>query len=286
MRKILKVSKTFAKKYLPRRRIDAHKGDSGSVLIIGGGSGLYGAGILSALAATRCGVGYTHLMTDLTRFPWLKFPDFIVHPVLLKELKIFLKKKSSIVFGIGPGLGNNVRTKKFLLELLKHSECRVVLDADALTVLSEMKNKNKNLKLPSHWILCPHEGEMARLMNTTSILVNKNRKKILLEAQTSYGCVILLKGPETLIADGNHLALMNAGSKALAKAGTGDVLLGMICALLAQGLNGLEAASTASYLHAYSGKLWTAEGADYLGLRPVDLIEILPKAIHSLRTRA
>ncbi len=285
MQKSLKVTRSFVKKCLPKRTNDSHKGESGDVLIVGGGKGLYGAGLLAALAATRTGAGYTHLMTDLSRFPWLKFPDFIVYPLTLMDLKLILKKKSSAVIGIGPGLGINVRSQNLLKELMKHNELNVVIDADALTILAKMKMENSKLVLPAHWILCPHEGEMARLMNVKSLSVKKNRIKILLAAQAAYGCVVMLKGSETLIADKYQIAHITAGSSALAKAGTGDVLLGMICSLLAQGLKGLPAAATACFLHGTAGKIWTSEGRDYLSLRPLDLIEMLPKAIHVLRSR-
>lgn len=275
MRKKINVSQSFVKKWLPKRATHAHKGDGGKVCIIGGGKGLYGAGILSALAATRCGAGYTHLMTDLTNYPWIKFPDFILHPVRISELK----KLTDSAVGIGPGLGINKRTQGLIKTLLRQHSSSVILDADALSVLATM-----NCKLPAHWILTPHEGELARLLGMDSKHIKKDRMSAAIKAQEKYGCVILLKGAETIVVDHKRLAVVKKGSPALAKAGTGDVLLGMISAFCAQNIPAFEAAVLASTVHGQASLFWMAQGNDHLSLRPLDLIETLSATILSLRS--
>jgi NAD(P)H-hydrate epimerase len=272
---ILKVDSNDIKKLIPMRSRLSSKIDGGKVLIVAGGTGLYGAGILSALAATRSGAGYTHLMTDLIKYPWVKFPDFILHKFSLGELK----KNSKHVIAMGPGLGTTESKKRLLRFLIKSNTEKVILDADALTMLSTMKVKH----LPSTWILTPHEGELARLLGVTSAIVKKKREEHLIMAQKKFGCVVLLKGAESLISDGKRIQKVSSGTVALAKAGTGDVLLGMIGAFYAQGLNPVEATIVGAFIHGQASGDWMKKGNDHLSLRPMDLIEQIPQTILKLR---
>ncbi|MEA9357652.1 NAD(P)H-hydrate dehydratase [Bacteriovorax sp. PP10] len=272
---IIKIDSKDAKNLIPKRSKLSSKIDGGKVLIVAGGAGLHGAGILSALAATRSGAGYTHLMTDLVKYPWVKFPDFILHKFSLTELK----KNSKDVIAMGPGLGTAESKKKLLRFLIKSKIEKVVLDADALTMLSTMKVK----QLPSTWILTPHEGELARLLGVTSTSVKKKRVEHLIMAQKKFGCVVLLKGAESLISDGKRIQKVSNGTVALAKAGTGDVLLGMIAAFYAQGLNQVEATVLGTFIHGQASADWMKKGNDHLSLRPMDLIEQIPKTIFKLR---
>jgi ADP-dependent NAD(P)H-hydrate dehydratase len=262
---------------LPIRSKKSSKIDGGKVLIIGGGKGLYGAGILSALAATKTGAGYTYLMTSLAKFPWLTFPDFIVSPLKISVLK----NKEKFTIGIGPGLGVNDFTQKLIIFLIKNNFMEVVVDADALSTLASSKFK----KIPASWILTPHEGELARLIGTTSIYVKNNRQTALIKAFQKFQCTIILKGAETLIIspDSKKIVKVKNGSPALAKAGTGDVLLGIISALRAQGLSALDASFLGCILHAECAISFLKKGNDHLSLRPVDLIENLPSTIQRLR---
>lgn len=264
------------KKLLPKRTSISNKIDGGKVLIIGGGKGLYGAGILSALSATKTGAGYTHLMTDLSKFSFLKFPDFIVHPIKLSEIK----KKEEFTIGIGPGLGITLKNLKFLKYLIKNNSS-VVADADALTLIA----KNNLAPLPKSWILTPHEGELARLLNISSKLIKNDREKYLKIAVKKFHCTILLKGHETLIFSPEMKKTLKIcfGSPALAKAGTGDVLLGIITALIAQKLSPKDACLLGSFLQGESAKAWEKKGNDQLSLRPLDIIDQLPKTIFKLR---
>jgi hydroxyethylthiazole kinase-like uncharacterized protein yjeF len=267
------------KNLLPKRTRISNKTTGGKALIIGGGKGLYGAGLLSALAATRMGAGYTHLMTDLTKFPWIKFPDFILHPIKISELK----NKEDYAIGIGPGLGVEEKNKKLINYLIKNNFANVVADADALTLIA----KYNISPLPSTWVLTPHEGELARLLKTTSNLIQKDRLKAIKAAQEKYGCTILLKGAMTLITSPKKKKILSVqtGTPALSKAGTGDVLLGMIVALRAQGLESRDACLVATYVHGLTSQEWERAGNDHLSLRPTDLIERLPKTLTVIRNK-
>ena len=261
---IKKVDTKYIKKLLPKRLKQSSKIDGGKVLIVAGEKKLCGAGILTALAATRSGAGYTHLMTDLVKYPWVQYPDFILHKFSSSELK----KYSQNVIAIGPGLGTDEKKKKLLTSLIKLKVKNVLVDADALTILASLRSS----KIPSSWILTPHEGEMARLLGVTSLSVKKNRQDSLLATQKKYGCTVLLKGADSLISDGAHIYQVSSGTLALAKAGTGDVLLGIMAAFYAQGLSSLEAATLGSFVHGQCSSDWMKKGNDYLGMRPMDLI--------------
>lgn len=271
----IKIDNKYIKKLVPKRSKLSSKIDGGKVLIVAGGSHLYGAGILSALAATRSGAGYTYLMTDLIKFPWVKFPDLILHKFSVNELK----KHSQNIIAMGPGMGIGENKKRLLTAIIKIKAEKVILDADALTLLSLMKN----VKIPGSWILTPHEGELARLIGVSSSSVKKNRLKSLKVAQKKYGCTILLKGADSLITDGVHTYQVSSGTTALAKAGTGDVLLGMIAAFYAQGLSSTESAILGTFVHGKSSADWMKKGNDHLGLRPMDLIEQVPQTLLTLR---
>lgn len=272
----LKTTKALIKRILPERSRISNKTDGGVVLIIGGGRGLYGAGILAALAATRSGAGYTHLMTDLKKkFPWLRYPDFILHPISLQELRKF----TSAVIVIGPGLGITKSKKALLNYLITKKTPRVIVDGDAITMLSMMTVK----QLPKNWILTPHEGELARLLNVESEVIKKNRLRYVCIAQKKFGCIVVLKGAETLVATNEKTFMVSSGTKALAKAGTGDVLAGMMSAFYAQKNNALEAALLGCFIHGHSSKLWLKEGNDHLSLRPQDVIDKISSAIYQLR---
>lgn len=276
---IKKITKAFIKKNLPIRKKNSSKIDGGKVLIIGGGKGLYGAGILSALAATRSGAGYVYLMSDIKKFNWLKFPDFLVEAISLTNIK----KYENSVIAIGAGLGFSKKKENILKYLIKSQHQKTIVDGDALTMLSRMKSH----KLPESWILTPHEGELARLLNVTSQEIKKKRLHFAKVAQEKFGCVIILKGAETLIVTKEQVYCSSSGTKALAKAGSGDVLLGMIAAFYSQKSNEENnqdiAAILGCYIHGYSSKLWIDEKNDYLSMRPLDLIDGIPKAIYKLR---
>lgn len=270
----VKFKSTDARRLLPSRTSASDKTHGGKVLIIAGGKGLYGAGLLSALAATRSGAGYTHLMTELATFPWLKYPDMIVHPTKLSELK----GKEDYTVAVGPGMGTQSAKKKYITFLQKNKFKKVIIDADGLTLLSTMK-----ITLPASWVLTPHEGELARLLSVSSAKIKKDRMKYLMMAQKKYRCTILLKGSETLIADSTKVISVSEGTPALAKAGTGDVLLGIIAALISQNLSPMDACATGAFLHGKASQLWEKERRDHLSLRPLDLIERLPEVIFKLR---
>lgn len=273
--KTVPVTKSFVKKYLPVRSRRMNKTHGGKLLVIAGSKGMYGAGILSALAGTRTGAGYTYLMMD-----WSS-KDLLTHPDIL-FVKQDAKKLNSLNVAahvFGPGIGQSPKSLSLLKLLIKNKASSVVLDADGLNLLAKMKN----VRLPQNWVLTPHEGELSRLLDIPSEKIRKNPKVFLTQAQKKYGCVILLKGPITYITDGNNIFTSKAGTPALAKAGTGDVLSGIIGALLAQQVLAPTAAAIGAYIHGLASRRFLKAGNDSLSLRPTDLIDYLPKILKTVR---
>ncbi len=251
---------------LPRRKTKDNKTHGGKTLIIAGSQSLFGAAVLAATAAARVGSGYTYLQTDTRHFPVHRHPDFLIKNFGFKDYAHF------DAIAIGPGLGVTSRTEKILRLLLKLKIQNVVCDADALTVIA----KKKIYPLPESWILTPHTGELSRLIG---------KQGSLKQAQKKYGCHILLKGAVTKIINSRSKIKVASGNSSLAKAGTGDVLTGVITGLLAQGLSPMQAASLGAFVHGQASQEWTKSGRDHLSLLASDLFEIIPKILHDIRCK-
>lgn len=261
-----KYSKAQAKKDLPVRKASDNKTRGGKCLVIAGSKGMWGAATLTAEACARVGAGYVYLNPTSSGFPTVKHPDFLINTE-----KNFSKFQA---IAIGPG-GKPSQMGKWIKKALK---CKtVVLDAEALNYLAKTK-----IKLPTSWILTPHEGELSRLINVSSSMIKKDRVKYLKIAQKKYGCIILLKGHRTLIADAKNIFEIQSGNPALAKAGTGDVLTGIILGFLSQKLDPIKAACLGSFIHGYIADQWIKKN-DILSLVATDLIKALPSAIKKLR---
>jgi NAD(P)H-hydrate epimerase len=276
-KQIQKFNSKCAAKLLPQRHQQANKTAGGKSLVIGGSQGYWGAAVLCATAAARTGSGYVTLMTDLKKIPFYKFPDLLTAD--LSRPKKSLLKQNAIA--IGPGLGTGSKTHQLLKLLLKLKFTNVVVDADALSVCA----KKNIFPLPETWILTPHEGELARLLEVSARTIRKDRKKYLQMAQKKYSCVILLKGHRSLIANSKKIYEIQTGNNSLAKAGTGDVLTGIITGFLAQGLTPLDAALVGTTVHGKIADDWINQKNDHLSLLASDLLERLPQTIFRLRKK-
>jgi ADP-dependent NAD(P)H-hydrate dehydratase len=271
-----KISKTKlygrkqAKANLPKRRIRDSKTAGGKVLLVAGSKGMWGAAILCATAAARTGAGYVYLQTEGRGFPVVKHPDFL-----------HVSGKDSIAWRsaiIGPGLQNRRKIQHQIQNWIRQKKESVVVDATALRALNA-----SDQTLPPSWILTPHEGEMAGLLKKSSAWVKAHRKQAAVLAQKKFGCIIVLKGHRTLVAHASGLSEIQSGNQALAKAGTGDVLTGMIAALLAQQVPPLKAAQLAVFLHGLIADRWLAKGEDHLSLMASDLLADISHALVDLR---
>ncbi len=272
---ILKFNLLKAGKLIPIRKKSDNKSNGGKSLIIAGCSGMFGAAVLAATACARVGSGYVFLMTDQKKFSSQKNPDFLVFDINKKKI-LDIDFNSA---AIGPGLGRSAQSAKLLKKLILSKKKLVVVDADALNLLA----LNKKLKIPKSWVVTPHEAELSRLINTSVTAIKKDRKKYILIAQQKLGCVVLLKGHKTLVADDNQIFEIQSGNVALAKAGTGDVLTGMIAGLLAQGLAPIDAACLASYLHGCIADKWVKDRNDPLSLLASDMLGKIPQELAKIR---
>ena len=233
---------------IPRRQRAAHKGHHGHVLLVGGNYGMPGAIIMAAESAIHSGAG---LVTVATREEHLnalsiRRPEVMAHAVHDETaLKGLVKGKDVIV--IGPGLGRDDWALALLKEALV-ADCALVMDADALNLISEHPELRQPRKFPM--ILTPHPGEAARLLNTNTIEIQQNRFDAVLSCCKTYDAITLLKGSGTLISNGHETTLCHAGNPGMAVAGMGDILSGLIGALLAQDIEPFDAAQLGVWVHA------------------------------------
>ena len=230
-------------KGLPRRPRYVHKGHFGHVLIIGGDVGYSGAARLAGMAALRMGAGLVSIAThpDNAAMMNISCPELMCHSVAhATQLEQLLEKASVIV--VGTGLGQRDWGRELGLAAV-NSHKPMIVDADGLNLLAQSP------RYQTHWILTPHVGEAARLLATTTHVIQQNRFDAIQALQQKYGGVILLKGAGTLIAADNQIAISHTGNPGMASGGMGDVLAGVIAALVAQGMSLEEAAKQGAYAH-------------------------------------
>ena len=247
-------------KLKPRSRI-SHKGSHGHVLLIGGAQGMSGAIRLAGEAALRAGSGLVSIATDVAHADIINLtrPELMVTGVEQGEALLPLIEKANVIV-IGPGLGTSDWAKTLLKTVLKSNKPKV-LDADALNLLANSKREeqNKNNR-GNNWILTPHPAEAARLLGVKTNDIEKDRYKSIHEIVKNRGGGCILKGAGSLVSDGNVIRVCNAGNPGMASGGMGDVLSGIVAALLAQGLSLLDAASVATQIHAQAADLVAVEG--------------------------
>lgn len=251
--------------WLPQRRRSAHKGDFGHVLVVGGGAGMPGAVRLCAEAALRSGAGRVSVATDPAHASIIvaACPELMSHAIeKAGDLEPLLEKASVIAFG--PGLGRSAWAAK-LVAMLTDDEHPSVWDADALNWLAESPAKVANR------VITPHPGEAGTLLKSTTADVQGDRRAALAKLHERYGGVVILKGAGSLVTSAAGVPwLCTSGNPGMAAAGMGDVLTGIVAALIAQGLS-VEAAAVAGVeVHARAGDRAAASGER--GLLASDLL--------------
>ncbi len=237
---------------LPRRARSAHKGDNGHVLLIGGGRGYGGAIRLAGEAALRAGAGLVSIATmpEHLAIVLAGRPELMCRAVTdAGELAALLA--SADVVGIGPGLGRDAWART-LLDAALDAGCPLVLDADALNLLAGAPRKRDD------WVLTPHPGEAARLLATDTTTVQADRPAALARLVENYGGTVVLKGAGTLVGCADQApAVCDRGNPGMAAPGMGDVLTGIVCAIVAQtrpaGVSLFDATSVAVHVHAAAG---------------------------------
>jgi len=279
------VTQELVRKYLPERPRAAHKGTFGTAFIIAGSVNFTGAALLAGLAAYRVGAGLVTMAVPAPLHSVLagQFPES-TWVLLPHELGVISEDAVSVVYQnieratailIGPGFGLEDTTREFLKKLLtqngsrkapsigfihevrsandeKHLGLPMVIDADGLKHLTKIEHWDK--LLPDNTILTPHPGEMSVLTGLSTDEIQANRIEIASNYAEEWGHVVVLKGAYTVIAaPGGQIAIIPIATPALARAGTGDVLAGLIVGLRAQGVEAFHAASAGAWIHANAG---------------------------------
>ncbi len=262
------MSQSELHSFAPRAR-SAHKGDFGVVLVVGGAQGYGGAAILSAEGAMRTGAGRvalatgaeSHVVASLSRMP-----EIMAQCVNSTTELIALIEKATVLV-VGPGLGLERWGVEMAREIFK-SDLPKVVDADALNLIAMGR-----LTAPSKAVFTPHPGEAARLLDTSVSEIEKDRRAAVCELQKRLKGIVVLKGANTLVAGDSEIFTCQAGNPGMASAGMGDLLSGIIAALMAQGFSAFEAAKLGVSLHAEAGDLAAADGER--GLIASDLLMYL-----------
>ncbi len=251
---------------LGRRPRNAHKGSFGHVLLIGGNHGMAGAVRMSAEAAVRTGAGLTSVATRPEHVATMAAarPEVMWHGVeAVSDLSEMMARAT--VIAIGPGLGHDDWAQALLM-LALGSDLPLVVDADALNLLAEYPDGSH-----SNWVITPHPGEAARLLGSTTEEVNRDRFAAVERLHRHYGGVALLKGAGSLVCDAaGAISLCSDGNPGMASGGMGDLLTGVIAALIAQGLPLDEAARAGVALHAAAADRAAQEGER--GMMATDLL--------------
>ena len=276
-------------RFLLNRKPNTHKYDYGYVLVLGGSPGMIGAPSLCAKAALKIGAGMVRLgvPASLNNVAAKKLTEVMTLP--LSEDKGYLCLKSfndlkkvwdkADVLAIGCGASQEKSAQQFILKVVKAWNKKIVIDADGLNALAGnlgiLKGKN-----PQNLVLTPHAGEFYRLTKQMKSVIIKKKKELVKQFARRYNLTLVLKGNHTLVSEGKALFENITGNPAMAKAGTGDVLTGIIAGLMAQGLNSFEAAKLGVYLHGLAGDL-AAKDKTQMCLLASDIIDCLPKAIKS-----
>lgn len=278
----------IAESNIPERPLDGHKGTFGKVMVVAGSRNYPGALILAGKAAFRSGAGWVTLCVPSGLHPSLvpAFPEATWLPVAgntwyfdstaAADVMDALDRVTCML--IGPGFGMAVETQAFLDELLSPDLPPVVLDADGLKLLANQKDWWK--RIPPESILTPHPGEMSILTGLHVNEIQADRVSIAEKYAAVWGHVVVLKGAFTVVAEpSGGSAILPVATPALGRAGTGDVLGGMISGLRAQGMTSFDAASAGVWLHAQAGLRAQEVRGSSAGVLAGDLIEILPSLL-------
>jgi ADP-dependent NAD(P)H-hydrate dehydratase len=275
---------------LAKRKREAHKGDFGRVLVVGGSRDMPGAPSLAALAALRGGAGLVKVacpvaiqQTVISICPCATSAGLPTSPAGLIPRSAVTRLRDLAeahdVVAVGPGMGTSAGGGAIVAALLALAEKPVVVDADGLNNLARRKKWWEACK--ARVVLTPHPGEMRRLIQGAGLDLDVGKRvECCREFARVVGQVVLLKGAGTVISDGRRHKINRTGNPGMATGGSGDVLTGLIAALMGQGLEPYDAAVAGAYLHGRAGDL-AARSVGQVSLMPTDLIAFLAAALRS-----
>lgn len=265
---------------LPDRDPWGHKGNFGKILLLCGSRGYTGAAYFAAMGALRTGAGLTFLGVpeSIYEIEAVKLHEPVVFPLpdddgklcfsAIPEIAKRLPDMDAVL--IGSGLGQSAGTLAVVKNVLTQARCPVVLDADGINLLAHHKDILRGRAYPT--ILTPHDGEFLRFGGT----IGEDRMVSAAYFSREWNSILLLKGHRTCITDGQTGYINETGNPGMAVGGSGDILAGMIVSLLGQGLEPLEAAACAAWLHGAAGDLCAVEIGQY-GMLPTDMLSRIPR---------
>jgi len=272
---------------LKPRAIDAHKGDFGKVLIIAGSVGMSGAAALAGRAALRAGAGLVRVATAKSTLPIIASiePSYTTIPLVedsagrissqaINTILTAISENDAVAFG--PGVGISLKLRSVVQTLIEQKQLRLVIDGDGLNNLSKLKDWPSKLK--AEVVLTPHPGEMKRLWSglfRDQMPTEHQQQAIQFAKHTA--TVVVLKGAGTVVTDGQKVYVNKTGNPGMATAGSGDVLTGVITALIGQGFSIFDAVVLGVYIHGLAGDI-AAEKIGQVSLMATDIIESLPDA--------
>ena len=263
---------------LPRRAANTHKGDYGRLFILAGSRGYTGAAALCARAAVRGGAGLVTVAVPEDIYPIVavKCDEAMVWPLPEDDGAVLEMAKGCDAALIGPGLGQGERAERLVRLLLRALDCPVILDADGINIIS--RHIDVLDERTAETVLTPHEGEFSRL--TGCPLPVRDREGMARWFAQAHHCTLVLKGHRTVTAvpDGT-CAVNSTGNPGMAKGGSGDVLAGLMVALVGQGIP--NAVPAAVWLHGRAGDLAAVYKGEY-GMTPSDMVDQIPYAIKML----
>ena len=271
---------------LPTRRVDTHKGDIGRVLVIAGSRGMVGAACLAGDAALRAGAGLVRIAVPeciwdtaaakVTCAMTQGFPDSAEGTFAAEALEPLTEAcEWADVVALGPGLGRTGDARQVVRGLVETIEHPLVIDADGLFHLEVSRDALASRAYPT--VLTPHPGEMAHILDCEIAAVEKEREKTCVDFARRHGVVCVLKGAGTVVSDGERCSVNTTGNPGMATGGTGDVLTGVIAALIGEGLTPFDAAVLGVYLHGLAGDL-AVEAYGIHSLIATDVLYFLPQA--------
>ena len=279
------IDKNFAKDLLPERIDDSNKGTYGKVLNIAGSTKYSGAALLSSVSALKVGAGYLCLACPDTIIARISpaVPEITYIPLITNKNGA-ISSENNIdtdnfnVISLGCGITQDKDTATFVLNtLINIKKKNIVIDADGINIISAFSDK-PDIK---NSVITPHPKELSGLLNVNLNEITENREKYARIASQTFDCITVLKGHNTIITDGDEIYTNTTGSSALAKAGTGDVLTGIITGFIAQGVSPINSAILGVYLHGLAGDLAAEDLTEYSVLAS-DVVTYISYAIADL----
>ena len=273
---------------IPRTKEPAHKYSAGALLVVAGAGQVTGAPVMVVEGAQRTGCGIVFLATAQSAAAAidLQLTEALVHGVSEDDAgqmtsealdQVLEQARRATALVIGPGIGTGDESRQLVEGILREVEAPILLDADSISNLSGSDALSRRA---APTVITPHPGELGRLMETGTKELQARRLYSAREAAQKHGCCVLLKGSDTIVAQGDRTTVNSTGSVALATAGTGDVLSGVIGALLSRDMKPYEAARAGAWVHGRASELWSEDTSlPSESFIATDLLPYLPRAV-------